>query len=196
MLKKGEKTWDAADGSMPGPVSVISRRSVPDLGTRTIAIVPDGAHRLPCVLQDVDQDLLELVAIRAHDPFARRQIGAPRDPVVGPGLHEAHRAAQQLGQIQRLESRDRKSEHVCESVEKDVQVLASRDGKAERGFELPAALGGKLGRKRLARGEQRVPGADGVVDLVRHHADELLEGGPLRAVQLFAELVDQQEAGE
>ena len=73
-------------------------------------------------------------------------------------------------------------------------MLPSRDRKTERRFELATAVGVKLRRERLARREQGVPRPDRVVDLVSHHADELFERGPLRAMQLLAELVDQEEA--
>ena len=48
-----------------------------------------------------------------------------------------------------------------------------------------------VGQRRV---QQRVRRGDGVVDLVRHHPNQLLVGGPLELPQLLGQLLDQQEA--
>src|ERR1035437_380653 len=44
-----------------------------------------------------------------------------------------------------------------------------------------------------ARAEQRIAGPDRVVDLMRHHANNALVGGALRASQVFSEFLEQQK---
>ena len=162
-----------------------------------MVIVPVAADRFDGVLQDVQQRLLDL----RRDRSLTRIAGASSSQrqampaASGRALSSAHDAARGSPT----------SSHGCRAGGGSRKTSAKPRMKlfscSVRSMTMPSAcskswrlVGAELAGVGQRRVQQRVRGGDGVVHLVRHHADQLLVGGALELAQLLGQLLDEQEA--
>jgi hypothetical protein len=142
------------------------------------AVGADGFHR---VLDHVEQRLLDLPAIQRDDAHLRRARPAHRDASrLGVGAHQPQKPVDHFCRIHRRQARRRQAHDLGEAAHEGAQLLGARDHHAERVFVVGPVVRAQLTRVGEARFEQGVAGADGVVHLVRQHADQLLVGRLLR----------------
>src|SRR5947207_2300062 len=85
----------------------------------------------------------------------------------------------------------RKSHDVGKTLHKCIEMLRARNSDADRSDEIVPIFRPQLFFVMQARMEERIRSADGIVDLVRHHPDELLVRRFLGLAQLLRKLFKQ-----
>jgi len=155
------------------------------------AVAADGLER---VLDDVEQRLLHLDRIEGDWRQAVFDLETQRDPAaLRVRADEGGDGTGERLDCGGFASRCGQADDIGEGVREPAQAAAPCDRDLERGGELAAIFAAHLVAVREASGEQRADGGGGVVDLVRHHTDELLVGCLLGSAQLVGQLFQDQE---
>ena len=112
---------------------------------------------------------------------------------VGLRAQEDGGLTREVAEIDRLAARRRQAIHLGEPGEERPELLGARAHDADGLLEVAPVGGWQVRRVGQARGQQRRGGADGVVDLVRQHANELLVRGALHLAHLVGQFLGEHE---
>jgi len=118
----------------------------------------------------------------------------PLDPArVLVGSEQPRNALENRQQVAGPGQGRRQAEHVGEAPHEAAKLLGALDDDGDRLFEIVAVGGFEVAGVGERGMQQRVRSGNGVVHLVRHHADEFFVGRSLELAQFLGQFFDQQK---